>query len=123
MPPRTRSRTRESQVAHDLEEAENHNLSSLLHRLPLSVLGRVAEHLHPAAVVRLSAVSRLMPELPCSAWRQQVLFSVDSYYADSNSDGWETEPSDDERMRAYHDWRGPPDDTAWRRHPFDYLNE
>jgi len=74
--------------------------------------------------VRLSAVSRLVPELPCSAWRERVLFSVDHYFADSDSDAWETEPSDDdEPIRAYHDWRGPAEGTTWRRHPFDYLND
>ena len=120
MPPRTRSRTRDLQW----QEAEQYNLRSLLLRLPNAVLATIAEHLHPAAVVRLSAVSRLMSELPCSTWRERVLFSVDSYYADSDSDSWETEPSDDDGpRRAYHDWRGPRDGTAWPRHPFDDLND
>eukprot|EP00966_Prymnesium_polylepis_P079139 1834288-Prymnesium_polylepis.1 len=101
MPPRTRSCTRDPQW----QEAEQYNRGSLLLRLPHAVLDRIAEHLHPAAVVRLAAVSRLMPELPCSVWRERVLFSVDSYFADSDSAdsySWETQPSDDDKpRRAY----------------------
>ena len=120
MPPRTRRRAPEDRR----QEAVQYNRQSILLHLPHAVLARIAEHLHPAAVVRLSAVSRLMPELPCSTWRKRVLFSVDSYYGDSDSDSWETEPSDDdEPRRAYHDWRGPPDGTTWRRHPFDGLDD
>ena len=122
MPPRTRRRAPEDRR----QEAVQYNRQSLLLHLPHAVLARIAEHLHPAAVVRLSAVSRLMPELPCSAWGQHELFSDSDYFTDSDSDSHsrETELSHgDDRIRAYHDARGPPQGTTWRRHPFDGLDD
>ena len=122
----TRRRAREVEHATLVAETDLHNRRNLLLSLPHTVLAHIAEMLHPAAVVRLSAASKLVPRLPCCLWRESQTFAEDYYYGDSPiSSEYETDDDDwpPTKPRAYHHGYIPPEDTSWRHHPFDSIRD